>query len=230
MQRRNINIYAHGNPAETGTEFAESNWMGQTIQGTGVMGQPFVRTGPTQVTQEQAPTYAQTMHIAQAGVPIIPLATGALALLGGLGLTGVGGQVIDFLQGGLATMDGNGRTAGPLPTGAVNTLGETVPIGDLPFGLGTPEPKYGVARQWKTKAFAKDVGEYWVYFYQMMDGSMMSWNHRKQQWKTWKPRKPIVLATVKPNMKTMGRAARFIARQFIQIDKSKKKLARSLKV
>ena len=61
-------------------------------------------------------------------------------------------------------------------------------------GPGVPEPPPGmVAKAWKTKAFSKAAGEYWVYFFKLHDGRIMCWNAAKQSWKIWRPKKPIVL-------------------------------------
>ena len=61
-------------------------------------------------------------------------------------------------------------------------------------GPGVPEPrKELIARQWKTKAFSKTAGEYWVHFFKLIDGRMMCYNAAKREWKMWRPKKPIVL-------------------------------------
>lgn len=138
-------------------------------------------------------------------------------------LVGLGaGALVDTLTGNGGAMQ---TRLGAALSGTIDTLAEMVPVG----GPGVPEPKWGVARQWKVKACNRDGAEWWVYYFKMLDGSMLMYNPMKKEWKTWKPRVPIVLATVKPNMKTMGKAARFIARQFEQIDKAKKRLRKSIK-
>lgn len=77
------------------------------------------------------------------------------------------------------------------------TYGSTGAAGMVPYGgPGVPEPAAGlVARQWKTKAFANDVGEYWVYFFRLIDGRIMCWNERRQEMKIWRPKKNIVISS-----------------------------------
>ena len=68
--------------------------------------------------------------------------------------------------------------------------GGAVPVG----GPGVPEPpSQMVARQWKTKAFSKTAGEYWVHFFRLVDGRMMCYNAAKREWKMWRPRKPLAV-------------------------------------
>lgn len=76
-------------------------------------------------------------------------------------------------------------------------------------GPGVPEPATGVLKQWKTKAFAHDVGEYWVYYFKMIDGYTLCYNARKKSWKRWKPRKNIVLSS-NPRLSTVRRAERAV--------------------
>jgi len=61
-------------------------------------------------------------------------------------------------------------------------------------GPGVPEPpREMVAKQWKVKSFSKTAGEYWIYFFQLIDGRIMCYNGAKNSWKMWRPKKPIVL-------------------------------------
>ena len=67
-------------------------------------------------------------------------------------------------------------------------------VNGSPLGIGVPEPPAAmVARQWKTKAFSHTAGEYWVYFFKLIDGRIMCWNEARKEWKIWRPKKPIVL-------------------------------------
>lgn len=76
-------------------------------------------------------------------------------------------------------------------------------------GPGVPEPAAGVLKQWKTKAFANDVGEYWVYYFKMMDGYTLCYNGRKKEWKRWKPKKNIVISR-DPRLSTVRKAERAV--------------------
>jgi len=68
--------------------------------------------------------------------------------------------------------------------------GSYVPVS----GPGVPEPpREMVAKQWKVKSFSNTAGEYWVYFFRLMDGRIMCYNGAKRSWKMWRPKKPIVL-------------------------------------
>jgi len=68
-------------------------------------------------------------------------------------------------------------------------------VGGVSFGgPGVPEPPASmVAKAWKTKAFSKTSGEYWVYFWKLIDGRILSYNAAKKSAKIWRPKKPIVL-------------------------------------
>ena len=113
-------------------------------------------------------------------------------IIGGLIGGGVGEAVSGISQlpditgiGGAQVSNGNGVDL----WGHAGTL-DGVPVG----GPGVPEPPSGmVAKQWKTKAFSKVVGEYWVYFFRLLDGRIMCYNGAKRSWKIWRPKKPIVL-------------------------------------
>lgn len=94
-----------------------------------------------------------------------------------------------------------------------------VPVG----GPGVPEPPaYMVARQWKTKAFSKTAGEYWVHFFRLIDGRIMCYNAARRSWKMWRPKKPIVLYRGKV---TLSQAVRVQS----MLDKMWKKVAKNTK-
>ena len=62
-------------------------------------------------------------------------------------------------------------------------------------GPGVPEPPAGmVAKTWKTKAFSYSKGEYWVYFWKLLDGRILCWNEARREAKIWKPKKNMVLS------------------------------------
>jgi len=64
-----------------------------------------------------------------------------------------------------------------------------------------------VARYWKTKAFAHDVGEYWVHYWKLIDGRFMSYNARKNEFKVWRPKKHVVISS-DPRMSAIRRLER----------------------
>ena len=80
-------------------------------------------------------------------------------------------------------------------TGTVPINGGTS-VGGVSFGgIGVPEPPANmVARAWKTKAFSYTKGEYWVYFWRLIDGRILCWNAAKNEAKIWKPKKNMVLS------------------------------------
>jgi len=118
-------------------------------------------------------------------------------------------------------MDGvNGGVNG----GAAMTMvrnGGMVPVG----GPGVPEPPAAmVAKQWKTKAFSKTAGEYWVYFFKLIDGRIMCYNGAKRSWKMWRPKKPIVLFRGKTNLSQAIKAQRMLDQLWKRIAKNTKAL------
>ena len=149
-------------------------------------------------------TLAQQMQIApeiasrlqpqqyQMGFPIIPLIAGAV----GWGV----GQLLGGTSGGVTQSLLSGASAG-LGTGGgsvVTTAGETgIGPGNVPIsGPGVPEPPRAmVAKQWVTKVYANDIGSYFVYFFKLIDGRIMSYNARLREWKIWRPKKNIVISS-----------------------------------
>jgi len=142
-------------------------------------------------------------------------------MLVGAGLSAIGAVIspIDVLPPtfGTSTVPG-GR---PVPTVYAGTPGtEVVPIGEggaivggVPTsGPGVPEPPRSmVAKQWKIKAFSKTVGEYWVYFFKLIDGRIMCWNAAKREWKIWRPKKNLVLSA-NPRLKDLTKLDRIYTR------------------
>ena len=141
------------------------------------------------------PVNMEEVPIVQAGVGgLVAAIPGILSLIGGLG--GVAGIT--------SLLTGNGGN-GTNPTAAQGTqqatAGTTTQIvtsgtmvQGVPFGgPGVPEPPAGqVAKGWKTKAFSNTAGEYWVYFWRLLDGRILMWNAAQNEAKIWKPKKPII--------------------------------------
>jgi len=201
-------------------------WRGEAIEpGIGESKPEYAIRALTPVVQEVAPGGEVDISAAAAAIPAITgiLATlgvsaGFLGTLGALGAAAYG--IYELFDGeqpldGYAPQIGNGGVE-PMSYGTditgrgVVTNGGPVPVNGSPFGLGVPEPPAAmVAKQWKTKAFSKRVGEYWVYFFRLIDGRVMCWNEAKRQWKIWKPRKNIVLSS-DPRLSDIRRAERAV--------------------
>lgn len=135
--------------------------------------------------------------IVQAGVGgalIAALPTIGTLLAGLLGGTSIGGLLSGLTgasgSGGTTALTAQQVTAGT--TSQIVTGGTTV--GGVPFGgIGVPEPPASmVAKTWKTKAFSNTAGEYWVYFWRLLDGRILMWNAAQNEAKIWKPKKPII--------------------------------------
>jgi len=136
---------------------------------------------------------------------------------------GIVSWVWDFFFGG----DENGGTQ--MSNGTVDLYGHEgvvmngggVPVG----GPGVPEPpSQMVAKQWKTKAFSNTVGEYWVYFFRLVDGRMMCYNAAKRTWKMWRPKKPIVLYKGSITLSQAVRTQRMLDRLWKTVAKRTKAL------
>ena len=112
------------------------------------------------------------------------------SVVGGGVLGAVAGAAVGALLGGgngSQVYSGGGGNGHNMVVGGVYVNGS-------PLGIGVPEPPAAmVARQWKTKAFSHTAGEYWVYFFKLIDGRIMCWNEARKEWKIWRPKKPIVL-------------------------------------
>lgn len=138
---------------------------------------------------------------ADAGALGFPLAMGlTLPLTGLLGVAG-----------GVATAGGHPAIgAGLTGAGALLAAGEDASVvNGIPIsGPGVPEPpRYMVAKQWVTLVSAKDIGNYYVYFFKLIDGRIMCYNPRMREWKIWRPKKHIVISS-NPRMKTLSKLSR----------------------
>jgi len=150
-------------------------------------------------------------QVMEAGLPLAPvLGAAAAAALGAL----FGGQDGQAQIGPVGDIDLYGHA------GIVGN-GGGVPVG----GPGVPEPPAAmVAKQWKIKAFSKTVGEYWVYFFRLIDGRIMCWNAAKKTWKMWRPKKPIVLYRGKVTLSQAVKAQRMLDRLWKTVAKRTKAL------
>jgi len=143
-------------------------------------------------------------------------------LIGGGGSwSSVLGQGIGLLTGGdTGGIGGTSMTTGQSVDGATSLSG--VPFG----GPGVPEPPAGmVAKTWKTKAFSHTKGEYWVYFWKLLDGRVLCWNEAKREAKIWKPKKNMVLSN-NPRLPDLLRFSKKANRLLFKLDKQADKAAR----
>jgi hypothetical protein len=152
--------------------------------------------------------------VPSAGFPAY-VGTIAAALLG-LGVGGTAGKILGLFTGGgsisekiqsaaglLTGTNGSNNGGSKMTTGTSvdnGTMAQVVSGGTavqgVPFGgVGVPEPPANmVAKAWKTKAFSYTKGEYWVYFWKLIDGRILCWNEAKREAKIWKPKKNMVLS------------------------------------
>ena len=132
--------------------------------------------------------YGGFIEPSEAALMAVPAMISSLA--GGGVLGAVAGMAAGALLGGgngSRVYSGGGGNGHNMVVGGVYVNGS-------PLGIGVPEPPAAmVARQWKTKAFSHTAGEYWVYFFKLIDGRIMCWNEARKEWKIWRPKKPIVL-------------------------------------
>jgi hypothetical protein len=111
--------------------------------------------------------------------------------------------LVGLLGGWIGSMLG-GDTGGAVTTAtqAIATTGSTVTetvngattVGGVTIGgPGVPEPPSSmVARAWKTKAFSNTVGEYWIYFWKLIDGRVLMYNAARKEAKIWRQPKPVI--------------------------------------
>jgi len=84
-----------------------------------------------------------------------------------------------------------------MATDMVSGAQSGIVVGGIPFtGPGVLEPPAQlVAKSWKTKAFANQGGEYWVYYWRLLDGRMVCLNNAKGTIKIWRPKKNVVVSS-----------------------------------
>lgn len=117
-------------------------------------------------------------------IPLLAAGGGFLAskLLGGADLSALGITGDDSQIGGT---DMTMTTAGT----QVGTAG--IPVG----GIGVAEPPAGmVAKQWKILTHSNTTGNYYIYFFKLLDGRIMCYNPPKG-WKIWRPKKNMVISS-----------------------------------
>jgi len=172
--------------------------------------------------------------VAITGAAIADRDEAALSAVPGMVAAAVGGGTLGAIAGvatgallGYLGANGNGTTAvaGPAGGKGFNQVVGGVYVNGTPLGIGTPEPPHAmVARQWKTKAFSFTVGEYWVYFYKLIDGRIMCFNAARAEWKIWRPKKPIVLYRGKITLSQAVKTQRMLDRLWRGVAKKTKAL------
>lgn len=204
-------------------------------------GEKFAKTENQEVTP---------LGLSQMGIPIGGSIPTWLKLLAGVSATAAGGgalgSILGLLSGGgswssvigqgigLLTGGGNGAGIGGsgMTTGqSADTYSQAVTggttVAGVPFGgPGVPEPPAGmVAKTWKTKAFSHTAGEYWVYFWKLIDGRVLCWNAAKREAKMWKPKKNMVLSS-NPRLPDLLRFSKKANRLLFKLDKAADKASR----
>jgi hypothetical protein len=117
---------------------------------------------------------------------------------------------------------------GTMTTGSTALAG----TGGVPVsGPGVPEPPRAmVQKQWSVAVHSNVYGTFRLFYFLLVDGRTMMYNPATKGWKVWRSRKPLVIARAKPNMRSISTGARFIARELSKMDKSRKQLAKALKM
>ena len=202
------------------------------VRKEGILGTYFTEKNP-QIT---------ALGLEQMGIPIGGSIPGWVKLLAGAGATAAGGGVLGSLLGlvsgggswssvlgqGMNLLTGGGSAGG---NGGSMTTGTSVDgatsLSSVPFGgPGVPEPPAGmVAKQWKTKAFSGTKGEYWVYFFKLIDGRIICWNEAKREAKMWRPKKNMVLSN-NPRLPDLLRFSKKANKMLFKLDKQADKARR----
>ena len=190
-------------------------------QGPGERGettqQPFQYKGPGErpgdpVSETTVAEALKGQQVLEAGIGWPLFAGAALAAIGQL-WGGGGGEAM--------TMAGGEMVRGEISKGSTAmSTGMMPPVS----GPGTPSPpKAMIAKYWKTKAFSHTVGEYWVHFFKLIDGRIMSWNGAKEEWKIWRPKKHVVISN-NPRMSQIRKLERLYDRTIRKLAKKSKAL------
>jgi len=172
--------------------------MWQSIGGDYTQTQPGALV-PAGVIPGDPSTYTKL----QAGMPAIGGAGGLVGIAGGV--AGIGNFLMQNWPA-IAGMLGLGAAGGAAGAGITSLIsgalggggvgGGAVSVGGVPIsGPGVPEPPANmVSKQWVTLAHSNTVGNYYIYFFKLIDGRIMCYNPAKKEWKIWKPKKMIVLS------------------------------------
>jgi hypothetical protein len=155
---------------------------------------------------------------------LLPIAAGAGAIYGSY-------KTVKTIIGSGSTAQGSGTMTTGTATGTSVTTGASGVAGGLSYGgPGVPEFNQSmVTKQWKTKAFAHDVGEYWVYFFRLVDGRVACWNERKHEMSIWKPKKNMVLSA-NPRLPDLLKFSKVANRMLFKLDKQADKARRQFGV
>lgn len=79
-------------------------------------------------------------------------------------------------------------------TTEMSVLGAGTSIAGIPIsGPGVPEPPAQlVAKQWTTLVQSKTQGNFFTYYYRLLDGRILYY-HPYKGWKIWRPKKPMAV-------------------------------------
>lgn len=103
----------------------------------------------------------------------------------------------------------------PAPTEVMPPHADIIPgelgvvVNGVPIsGPGVPEPpKSMIAKEWRVHFQSFKYGGFWMWYWQLIDGRMMSYHSPTKTWKIWKPKKHIVISKDPrvSNLRKLGR-------------------------
>jgi len=135
-------------------------------------------------------------QITQAGIPLAPIITAGAAILP---------KVLPWI-GGIATGLGVGGLFGDRESQPGTAMVGPVSLG----GPGLPEPSASmIAKEWKIRFDCKE-GDFNVQYYQLINGRMVTYNQRTGQYKTWMPKKMVVIGKRLPSHQMLTRLRSYL--------------------
>jgi len=162
-----------------------------------------------------------------AGPSPLTLLPWLMGLVGGGGIVGGALTVASalFSENGGAEMT-MGQDVGLYGRSGVVGNGGGVPVG----GPGVPEPPASmVAHYWKIMAYSPKAGlvgignNFYVHHWRLIDGRRMSFNPLKNQWKMWRPTKPLaVMYRGKTSLSQAVKVQRYLDRMWKTVAKKTK--------
>lgn len=91
-------------------------------------------------------------------------------------------------------------------------------------GPGVPEPPQAlVAKQWVIMLHSNTKGNFYMYFFKLIDGRVMSY-HPYKGWKMWRPAKNVVLSRKNPSLRQAINTQTFLDKLWRRIAKNTKAL------
>jgi len=102
------------------------------------------------------------------------------------------------------TFSGAQPTHGDVTFGKLGTIIDGIPIS----GPGVPEPPHQlVAKHWHWQVESKKYGAFYMFYWKLIDGRMMSYHSPTKTWKIWRPKKHIVISS-NPRIKMLAKLNR----------------------